>query len=178
MRQTSFSCCRGSVGEILFILAVVLLVAALMIHPRPHRHYAYQVKQRAQLHSISAALELRELEFEGYPPSDANDPTGVPYCGAMKLAEAVMGRDLLGSHAESIFRADGLDATETLDLYPDLKSLSEADREANLKARKGPYVQPESANAYRLVDIYGKSHTGPFGENLLVLCDTYIGLAE
>ena len=38
-------------------------------------------------------VELFDSQFRGYPPSDANDVTGSPYCGAMKLAEAMMGQD-------------------------------------------------------------------------------------
>ncbi|UCD49068.1 MAG: hypothetical protein JSW27_16225 [Phycisphaerales bacterium] len=175
MRQKSFSRYRGSVREILFILALIfIIVAVFMIHPRPHRHYAYQVKQVAQLHSVSTALELHSNELGDYPPSEANDPTGVPYCGALKLCEAVMGQDFFGFHSNSAFRADGRDAMGAIDLYPDVDRLSAAERDANLEARKGPYVQLENANTYRLADIYGKGQTGAFDENLFVLCDTYI----
>lgn len=176
MRQKSFACCRGLIGQVLYVLLLVAILVILLL-PRLMRptHYPVSVRQRAQLHSVSTALELFSNEFEGYPPSDANDPTGVPYCGAMKLCEAVMGRDLLGIHSKSAFRADGLDAAGVLALYPDnIDTLEKVDREANLRARKGPYVQLENANPYRLVDIYGKGQTGPFDENLFVLCDIYI----
>lgn len=126
------------------------------------------IRQLAQLHSMDAALELFSNEFNSYPPSDANDPTGAPYCGAMKLAEAVMGKDLVGCHSWSVFRADGLDPNGEMTLYP-----KEPDKE-NLKFRKGPYLQRENASAYRLADVYGAGHTGPFDENLFVLCDTNI----
>ena len=42
-----------------------------------------------------------------------------------------------------------------------------------LADRKGPYLQEENANAFRLVDVFGKGHTGPFLEDTYVLCDTY-----
>jgi hypothetical protein len=64
--------------------------------------------------------------------------------------------------------------TGTVDLYPDVDRLSKAGLEAHLKARKGPYLDPVNANAARLVEVYGKGHTGPFDGNLFVLCDTYI----
>jgi len=130
--------------------------------------------QSAQFHSMGAALELHRNEFDAYPPSDANDPVGVPYCGAMKLCEGVMGQDLLGMHWQSVFRADGLDAAGMLRLYPDnIKALAYAEREAHLKARKGPWLTGENANAYRLADIYGEGQTGPFDPNAFVLCDSY-----
>jgi hypothetical protein len=168
MRQKSFARCRGLVGQVIFVLFLIVVLILLVLPELRQdgpRHTDY--KQMDQLHSMSTALELFAHEFEGYPPSDANDPTGVPYGGAMKLAEAVMGRDLLGSHAESVFRADGLNGDSGEALYPGEPN------ETNLKARKGPYIQPENANPYRLVDIYGKGKTGPFDENLFVLCDPY-----
>jgi hypothetical protein len=129
----------------------------------------------AQLHSVTAALELHANVFDAYPPSDANDRIGAPYCGAMKLCEAVIGQDLLGMHSQSVYRADGLDKTGTLKLYPDdIRALGPAERGPNLRARKGPYIQPENANAFRLADIYGEGQTGPFDPNIFVLCDTYV----
>jgi hypothetical protein len=75
----------------------------------PSRGTPFPVKQKAQLKSIEAALELFNYEYANYPPSDANDVTGAAYCGAMKLAEAMMGQDLMGFHPKSAFLADGLD---------------------------------------------------------------------
>ena len=167
MRQTRFLRCKGSVAEILFVLVVVfvlvLIFLGLVIRPRPHP--AQNVRQMAQLHSISTATELFWHEFGRYPPSDADDPTGVAYCGAMKLTEALMGQDLLGFHPDSKFRLDGTDPNTGQFLYT-------AGTES-LKLRTGPYLQEESANASRLVDIYGEGNTGPFREHVWVLCDTY-----
>jgi hypothetical protein len=43
-----------------------------------------------------------------------------------------------------------------------------------LQARKGPYLQTENANAYRLSDIYGAAGTGDITPtSLFVLCDVY-----
>jgi hypothetical protein len=176
MRYHPFSRRERGVGfwPTLLVVSLVFLLMLLIQVIRRIMPFTVEIRQQAQLAAMMTALELRANEFAGYPPSDANDPTGVPYGGALKLCEAVMGRDLLGVHSESVFGADGLDATGTLDLYPDVESLGQVDREANLTARRGPYFQPEKANAYRLVDIYGKSHTGPFDESLFVLCDIYI----
>jgi hypothetical protein len=116
---------------------------------------------------MDASIELFRNEFGSYPPSDANDPTGKPYCGAMKLTEALVGQDLMGCHAKSVFRCDGLDATGTEVLYPDGPDAG------NLRARMGPYLAAESAQARRLSDIYGKGNTGPFPEDTYILCDTY-----
>lgn len=132
------------------------------------------IMTRAQLHSMDAALGLFHGEFSMFPPSEANDPTGKAYCGAMKLSEALMGRDLLGFHSQSVFRRDGMDAPGAVRLYPiDIGLLSPTLRAENLSTRKGPYLQAENANAQRLSDIYGKGKTGPFPEDTYVLCDVF-----
>jgi hypothetical protein len=166
MRQTKSSRARGSVAEILFVLLLVLFFVCLFIRPHPGPDFARKVKQKAQLHSLFAGLELFRNEFGSYPPSDANDAAGVPYCGAMKLAEAITGQDLLGVHVNSVFRADGQDGRGVL-LYP-----SDPSKE-NMQERQGPFIQADSANAYRLVDIYGQGNTGPFPEDAFVCCDVY-----
>ncbi len=175
MGQESFSRGRSLIGQVLLVL-LLIFVLAIFVFPRltrpPHQHT--DLRQRSQLHSISTALLLFENEFEGLPPSDANDPVGVPCSGAMKLCEAVMGQDLLGVHSQSVFRADGLDRKGAVTLYPEnANRLDPADRDKNLKARRGPYLQPENANAYRLAEIYGEGNTGPFPEDAFVLCGVY-----
>ena len=123
-----------------------------------------RVSQKNQFHSIDVALEMFRAEFDGYPPSDALDPISRQYCGAMKLAEALMGQDLLGFHQDSIFRNDGQDGSGR-DLYP------ENPYEYNLKARKEHYLPLENANAYELQDLY--ANTAGFKKDSIVLCDVY-----
>ena len=127
--------------------------------------------QKHQFHSIDVALEFFSYEFDGYPPSDALDPISRQYCGAMKLAEALMGQNvkgvypyLKGFHQDSIFRSDGQDGFGR-DLYPVNPP------EDNLKARKEPYLQLEHANAYELQDLY--ANTAGFKKDSIVLCDVY-----
>jgi hypothetical protein len=78
-----------------------------MFPHRPCSNWA-ESKTRAQFNALNAASELFNNEFEGFPSSEANDVTGAPYCGAMKLTEAVMGQDLLGCNSDSALRRDGL----------------------------------------------------------------------
>ena len=143
-------------------LAALIVIIVLLRRLNKAPIYAQIVKQHAQFHSIAAALELFDNEFEGYPPSDATDPTGAAYCGAMKLCEAMMGRDLQGFHPDSVFRADGKD-DKGRDLY----------ERSNLLARRGPFLPPECADALTLADIYGKGKTAPSREDIFVLCDVY-----
>jgi type II secretory pathway pseudopilin PulG len=155
--------------ELLTVMSIIVILIGVLVPALNNvRRYAKKVKQMAQFNSINAAIELFSNENDGYPPSGAFDGVGQPYCGAMKLCEAMMGQDLLGFHPDSVFRADGLDATDTRQLYPVNPTTQ------NLKARMGTLLQFENANAYRLgTDIYGSGNTGSFNENAFVLCDVY-----
>jgi hypothetical protein len=147
------------------VVAIALSSTAVLyleLRPRTHQD-EFGLEQIAQLHSIDAAVNLFSDEFNEYPPSGAVDNANRPYCGAMKLSEAVVGRDLLGFHRLSQFRLNGTDPNTGALLYT----------AQTLADRKGPYLQTEDARAHRLVDIYGKGHTGPFPEDTYVLCDTF-----
>jgi hypothetical protein len=152
----------------LLILLIFFYIPRINSPPRP----VHPTWQQAQFHSIDAALELFNSEFDGYPPSGALDEDGRPYCGAMKLSEAMMGWDLMGFHPDSVFRSDGTDGKGTV-LYPEAGVLSTEDYRANLNMRKGPYLPPDNANAYSLADLYGSGNTGPFTSKHFVLCDVF-----
>ena len=152
--------------ELLTVMSIIVILIGVLVPALSNvRKYAQKVKQMAQFNSMQSAIELFNNEHDGYPPSGAMDGAGQPYGGAMKLCEAMMGRDLLGFHPDSAFRADGMDVTGTRDIYLPTKE--------NLNARLGPFLQLDNANAYRLVDIYGSGQTAPFQENVFVLCDVY-----
>lgn len=165
MRRAGYS--TGKIVGWLVSLGLVFLLAVHVLITYEGSHHPRDVRHLAQFNSINAAIELFANEYDGYPPSDANDAVGRPYCGSMKLAEALMGQDLLGFHSESGFRADGLDPDTLVLLYPVAPSPDD------LKARSGPYLPAESANAFRLADIYGSGNTGPFRHDLFVLCDVF-----
>jgi type II secretory pathway pseudopilin PulG len=165
-----------TIVELLTVMSIIVILIGLLVPAMNKvKQYATNVKQSAQLHAIDAAIELFSNEFDGYPPSDARDSTvsagagGVPYCGAMKLCEAIMGKDLLGFHTNSVFRADGLNVAGDAanPLYPVPVP------PANLSARKGPYLQAENANAYKMSDIYGATSTATFTYDNFVLCDVF-----
>ena len=165
--------------ELLTVMSIIVILIGLLLPSlNMVKRYAKEVRQRAQFHSIESAMELfsGNSEYGGYPPSEALDKVGgVDYCGAMKLCEAMVGQDLAGFHPESRFLADCTNGTSGYYLYdnPPSSGLS-PDAATNLKARKGPYLQTENANAYRLSQLYGTGNTSPFtNENLFVLCDVY-----
>jgi type II secretory pathway pseudopilin PulG len=164
-----------TIVELLTVMSIIVILIGLLLPALSKvKRYATTVKEKAQLHSIDAAIELFSNEWGGYPPSDALDSASLPYCGAMKLAEAIVGQDLLGFHSNSVFRRDGMDATNTFQLYPpNIDAMAPALRESNLRARRGPYLQAENANAYRLESIYGPANVAPFLAKTIVLCDVF-----
>jgi hypothetical protein len=93
----------------------------------------------------------------------------------MKLCEAMMGQDSMGFHTSSIFRSDGKNPSlkpPNDDLYPVPLDTT------NLGARKGPFLPRESADVYKLEDLYGNNITPflylPVNKNRnRVLCDVY-----
>jgi type II secretory pathway pseudopilin PulG len=160
-----------TIVELLTVMSIIVILIGLLVPAlNMVRRYAWEVKQKAQFHSIDAAIELFNTEFSGYPDSSEMGPNNQPYCGAMKLCEAMMGQDLMGFHPDSIFRSDGTDGTWPL--YPDANDVSPEEYRDNLSIRKGPYLPLESANAYRLVDIY-PNVAGVFDPLHFVLCDVY-----
>ncbi len=157
-----------TIVELLTVMSIIIILMGLLAPAMNRvRRFARRVSQKNQFHSIEVALELFRSEFDGYPdsgPLDGSNPAGgVPYCGAMKLAEAMMGQDLLGFHPDSRFRSDGMDGgTPLVPLYT---PITEKQRKEYI------YLPLENANAYKLKDIY--TNPAPFEPERFVLCDVY-----
>ncbi|GAH49104.1 unnamed protein product, partial [marine sediment metagenome] len=90
------------------------------------------------------------------------------YCGAQKLTEALLGRDLLGFHPKSDWSAT------TLTFYPVPPIPTQ-----NLNERKGLYLGLATANAFRL-GISGPgqkdglfTNTGSLHPGRFVICDSF-----
>jgi len=157
--------------ELLTVMSIIVILIGLLVPAlNMVRRFAQGVRQHAQLHSIDAALELFNNEFNGYPDSSALDPMGESYCGAMKLSEAMLGQDMLGFHKSSVFRRDGLDAPGTRAIYG-LTPASPLYKD-NLTERKGPFLPLDNADVYRMSEIYG-TNVGNFLPDSRVLCDVY-----
>ncbi len=158
-----------TIVELLTVMSIIIILMGLLAPAMNRvRRFARRVSQKNQFHSIEVALELFRSEFDGYPdsgPLDGSTPAGgVPYCGAMKLAEAMMGQDLLGFNPDSRFRSDGtIDGTPATQLYV---PTTEKQRKEYI------YLPLEQANAYRLKDIYTNAEP-PFESDRFVLCDVY-----
>lgn len=163
--------------ELLTVMSIIVVLIGLLVPAlNKVRRYAMDVKQKAMMHSIDAALTLFLNEYEDYPESKAFDVTGSPYNGAMKLCEALMGQDLMGFHPDSRFRLDGTDGRANLSKLYEPGAMP--DLQTNLKQRPdGPSLPEDNSNAFRLSSIY--SATDLSGSSLstasemFVLCDVY-----
>ncbi len=160
-----------TIVELLTVMSIIVILIGLLVPALNQvKKYAQEVKQRTQLHSIDTAIEFFNSEFNSYPESSATDSAGTQYCGAMKLAEAMMGQDLRGFHPDSTFLANGTNGFDK-NLYPTTQDVTPEAYKMNISARKGPYLPLENANAYLLKDIY--TEYAPFESGHFVLCDVF-----
>lgn len=171
-----------TLAEILTALAVVAVLLSLLIPAlNTVRKKAQVVKQQAQFHGIEVGLEAFRADWGDYPPSeypgDFDVKKGEAFaspctCASQRLAEALIGRDGLGFHQSSEFRAWGLadvNGDGILDPVPNAApgiydavwgvTLSGVNggvqtAEQNLAARKGPYLELETANAVMFSKYY------------------------
>ena len=160
--------------ELLTVMSIIVILISLLTPALNRvRRYATDVKQRAQFHAIAVALDMFNAEFDGYPDSNAVDDRGHNYCGAMRLAEAMVGQDLKGFNPTSLFERRGFWNISDTPMpwdgmpYPPYDSYGVTTGSAtaadgitgtahyneNLRSRK-MYLELEHANAYMLKDIY------------------------
>jgi len=188
-----------TIVELLTVMAVIALLIGLLVPALSMvKDRAKDIQQKAQFHSIGVGVEMFKSDFGDYPESFDNISPTTPapvvplvidtahYGGSQKLAEAMVGYDLLGVHPRSGFRSDGknyfpaggtwaggyqLVYNTTSGIKADTVYY-EADSAANIDARKKPYLDLENANAFRMQDVYG-TNTGSFNAQNVVLCDVY-----
>ncbi len=170
-----------TIVELLTVMGVIAVLIGLLVPALALvKEHASRLQQRAQFHGIDVGLEIYKNELGSYPESYDNFVTGkegVNYCGANKLAEAMVGWDLLGFHPKSGYRSDGTNDNGVLVYNPQAGFTDGGyteSAEENLQNRE-VFVDMENANAFRLVDIY--SAIGGFNANLneggFTLCDVY-----
>lgn len=191
-----------TIVELLTVMGVIAVLIGLLVPALALvKDYSKRIQQRAQFHGIDVGLEIYKTEFGSYPGSYDNGDGVVPdhpvdpaaYCGANKLAEAMVGLDFLGFHPNADFRSDGLNTVvdktgatladipiyDTTGFTPTWQTPQE-----NLDARKGPFMDLENANAFRMDEVYAGGAPAPFVANFappsgggpyypLVLCDVY-----
>jgi len=96
-----------TIVELLTALAIIAILVGLLIPAMSMvRRIAKETAQKHQLTTIDMALMAFKNDYGDYPPSNMDAANN--YCGAQKLAEALLGRDLLGFHPQSNWNATDL----------------------------------------------------------------------
>jgi type II secretory pathway pseudopilin PulG len=188
-----------TIVELLTVMGIIAILIGLLVPALSMvKDYAKQVQQAAQFHSIEVGLDLYKAEFGAYPPSNDNSIAPVhpidatPYCGANKLAEAMVGLDFLGFHPNSDFRSTGqaellnrstgavMSPTLVYNALNGITSFQTPDE--NVKCRGGkagaPFIELENANAFRMDDIYLPAQLTKMNYRTaypvsMALCDVY-----
>lgn len=154
-----------TIVELLTVMAIIALLLAILTPALSMvRKIAKDTAQRAQFHSVDVALEAYSGDIGEYPPSQtlpwdsASNEPGTPAeytVGAMHLAEALIGRDLLGFDPWSSGDAYA-DSTGSLkdQIYAKSPPGKIADVNASLDRRKGPYLDVQNAGAYQIHQLY------------------------
>jgi len=166
--------------ELLIVLGIIaLLVGLLLPAVAVVRKMAKETKQKAQFSTIELALAAFKNDYGDYPPSygwDYASNISLDYCGAQKLAEALLGWDLRGFHPKSAWRADGLDAQDDTGSY-DPARIRDNNGDGipdTFDERKGPYLELASADAFRTSGPEGLYfNSGALHPDRFVLCDVF-----
>ena len=136
-----------TIVELLTVMSIIIILTSLLV-PGLHmaKKYAKKVKQNTQFYNVSQALELFNSEEDGYPPSQAMPVAGGGNAtlGAHHLAEALMGRDLLGFDPVSSWDA-AADATQLV--YG-------PGSPASVERRKGPYLKLKNIGVFQVHELY------------------------
>ena len=159
--------------ELLVVLSIIaLLVGVLIPALNMVQRTARETKQLHQFNTIELALEAFKNDYGDYPPSDGwttNPSVQLNYCGAQKLAEALLGWDLLGFHPRSDFRANG---RNDAGIY-----VYDANDTVLFDQRKGPYLELASDNVFKLGNTAYRQglfmDTGPLVPDTYVICDAF-----
>jgi len=177
--------------EILTVVAIIAILVGLLLPATSMvRRLARETKQRAQFTAIGLGLEAFNNDFGKYPSSSmgvvpASHVQGGAYSGSQKLAEAMLGRDLLGYHPDSDLEPLPPEQLKVVDrngtpLYPDPSSMDPLLFAGALKKRKESYVHMDTVSPFRVgrgaapvIPNGLMVSTGPFMVDSYVLCDVF-----
>jgi len=165
--------------EMLTVIAIMATLVALLVPAlNTVRRIARETKQKAQFATIELALTAFKNDYGDYPPSYYQ--VGGNYCGAQKLAEALVGWDLLGFHPKSAWRADGIDAGGGPGTYDPgrVRDINGDGFPDTLEERKGPYLQLANIGVFRLGNISLDkpglfNNAGSLQPDTFVICDVF-----
>jgi len=162
-----------TIVELLAALGIIALMVGLLIPALSMvRKTAKETKQKAQFTTIELALTAFKNDYGDYPRSDWPLPPAPwsDYCGAQKLAEALVGWDLLGFHPKSDFRSNGRN--------DDGEFIYDANNPIFFDQRRGPYLELATFDAFRLGNISILNpglffDSRPLAPNTFVICDVF-----
>ncbi|MGA2915984.1 MAG: type II secretion system protein [Sedimentisphaerales bacterium] len=160
-----------TIVELLTVMAIIALLLTILTPAlRMVRRIAKDTAQKAQFHSIDVALETYSGEMEQYPTSTVqpwdsinNELGNAPYTvGAHHLAEALLGRDMLGYDPWSTWDSEQDDTTGHYhDIYASKdKGSDDTQISKSLDRRKGPYLSPDSVESYQIAQLYTDTTPG------------------
>jgi len=151
-----------TIVELLTVMSIIIILIGMLVPALNQvRRFARKVEQKNQFHTIDVGMDLFHAEWDGYPPSKNENDN---YCGAMKLAEAMVGQDLMGFHPDSDF---------TYITWPNPVYIDKTD----LSARR-MHLKAESTSAYRVDYLYPNPTDPPYDPCCLVLCDVYTNVTH
>ncbi|HBG25710.1 MAG: hypothetical protein A2Y10_20475 [Planctomycetes bacterium GWF2_41_51] len=151
-----------TIVELLTVMAIIAILMGLLVPALNQvRKLAKDTSQRAQFHSIDVALEAFQSEYGMYPESSVSPTTfTAASVGAHKLAEALVGRDLLGFDPKTTWDADNDDDSGNPD-YKDIYANQNAPQssppekvEASLKRRMGPYINTDEVESFQVGQLF------------------------
>ena len=178
-----------TIVELLTVLAIMSILIGILLPTLSFiRNTSKNAAQRAQLATIEMALLAFRDDNGYYPPSlstlDGQEVRDTAdYCGAQKLAEALLGWDLMGFHPESAWRADGFDRLgppgDTTYDPPKTRDIDPADGIPDtLDERTGSYLDRATTSVSRLGFVEGIGEglyrdPSPLAANTFVICDVF-----
>lgn len=158
--------------EILTVMVVIAILVGVLIPALTMvQRIAKETQQRAQLATIEFALEAFKGDYGDYPPSDFLNSADLDYCGAQMLSEALLGWDLMGFHPDSEWNGDGQDDDDNDEIYPYPLDQDNPDDIANLKERRGPYLELATTKVFQLDGLF--TNTLQLKGDTYVLCDVF-----
>ncbi|MFC1780694.1 type II secretion system protein [Planctomycetota bacterium] len=158
--------------ELLVVLGIITLLVGILVPALSMVHTkAKETKQFAQFTAINLGLTTFKSDYGDFPPSNITSASP-DYCGAQKLAEALLGWDLLGFQPRSSFTSNGINYNNEF--------VYDANNTTLFDQRKDRYVEASSSDVFRLGDIsvykpglYNLSDIVYLEPDTYVLCDVF-----